>query len=431
VVNLHHTRRARAASVAVSLAGVLVLASCAETAGGGDGGGGGSSAEGVEPGASMEEYQAAFADVDPITLNTQSPSPQGSVTGANVEAYLEAITEWSDNKITFEVAYSNGIAPPTESDDALLDGRLDLAQVLPIYEPAEFPANGALIEAGFISNQSAVVGTLQSNAWPNEVAFNTPEIIQEFTDHGMQVLVPIYNSGVNALFCGEEKTSAADIEGSQVAVGGTAQGAQIEALGGASASVPYPELFESLERGVVDCSVSSLTVGVLGGFIPAAPNVVIDPDAGFALAPGAMAMSQTMWDSLPLVAQQLFWDRLDVFMDVNVDQKIWPNTADAVSQAHEAGGSVQVFDDATRETLQGVNEELLDALRGSDALDGDALVDGAQESAEKWQGIVEELGYTDEVDYDGFDEWYNPDELDADEWAQRLMEDVFNEHRPS
>jgi TRAP-type C4-dicarboxylate transport system substrate-binding protein len=431
VVRLHHNRKARVGTVAISLVSVLALASCAEEAGGGGEAASGSEAEGVEPGASMEDYQAAFADVDPITLNTQSPSPQGSVTGANVEAYLEAITEWSDGKITFEVAYSNGIAPPTEVDDALRDGRLDLGQVLPIYEPAEYPANAALIDAGFISNQSAVVGTLQSNAWPNEVAFNTPEVEQEFADHDMKVLVPIYNSGVNAFFCSEEKTSASAINGSQVAVGGTAQGKQIESLGGASASVPYTELFESLERGVVDCSVSSLTVGVLGGFIPAAPHVVIDPDAGFALAPGAMAMSQTTWDSLPLVAQQLFWDKIDVFMDVNVDAKIWPNTADAVSQAHEGGGSVKTFDDETRETLQGTNEELLEALRGTSALDGDALVDGAQEAADKWQGIVEELGYEDEVDYDGFDEWYNPDELKADEWAQRLMEDVFNEHRPS
>jgi TRAP-type C4-dicarboxylate transport system substrate-binding protein len=247
----------------------------------------------------------------------------------------------------------------------------------------------------------------------------------------MQVLVPIYNSGVNAFFCAEEKNDEASINGSQVAVGGTAQGKQIEALGGASASVPYTELFESLERGVVDCSVSSLTVGVLGGFIPAAPHVVIDPEAGFALAPGSMAMSQTMWDSLPLVAQQLFWDKIDVFMGINVDKKIWPNTADAVSQAHEAGGSVTTFDPDAEKTLQGVNDKLLDALRDTPALDGDALVDGSQEAAEKWQGIVEDLGYKDEVNYDEFDEWYNPDELDAEEWAQRLMEDVFNEHRPS
>jgi TRAP-type C4-dicarboxylate transport system substrate-binding protein len=428
---LYSNRKSRIGTVALSAVAALLLTSCAETGNGGSTGGSGSSSDGIEAGASKEDYQAAFADVDPIELNTQSPSPEGSVTGANVEAYLDAITEWSDGKITFNVTYSNGVAPPTEVDNALTDGRLDLGQVLPIYEPAEYPANAALIDAGFISNQSAVVGTLQSNSWPNEVAFDTPEIDQEFADHGMKVLVPVYNSGVNAFFCGEQKNTLDTIKGSQVAVGGTAQGSQIEALGGASASVPYTELFESLERGVVDCSVSSLTVGVLGGFISAAPNVVVDPDAGFALAPGAMAMSQTTWDSLPLVAQQLFWDRIDVFMSVNVTGKIWPNTADAVKQAHEAGGSVTTFDDDARKALQDENEKLLDALRGTTALDGDALVDGAQEAADKWQGIVEDLGYSDEVDYDGFDEWYDPDQLDAADWATKLVEDVFQPHRPS
>ena len=202
-------------SIAVAVVAALALAGCAETSAGTGGNGGG---EGVEYGAGKADFQAAFKDVEPIKLTTQSPAPKGSITGKNVEDYLNAVTDWSGGKITFDVQYANAVAPPAETDDALVDGRLDLAQVLPIYEPSEYPANAALVEATFVSDQSAVAGTLQSNAWPNEVAFDTPEILQEYGDKGIKLMVPQYNSGVNVLFCAEPRRDLESLQGMQAGV---------------------------------------------------------------------------------------------------------------------------------------------------------------------------------------------------------------------
>lgn len=254
----------------------------------------------------------------------------------------------------------------------------------------------------------------------------------EYEDHGMVPLVPVYNSGVNALLCADERTDLDGLKGMESASGGTAQSAQIEALGGSAATVAYTELFESLQRGVVDCTVSSLTVGVLGGFIPAAPNVVIDPDAGFSLAPGSMAVSKTAWEALPLVAQQLLWDRLDVFIGTNISAKIWPNTVDAVKQAKANGGAVTEFDSDAEGTMQETNQELLDQIRGTDATDGSALVDASEAAAEKWLGLIQDdLGYTDEVSYADFDTWFTDGKVDIAPFTDKLIQEVFASHRPS
>lgn len=414
--------------VALGAASAMVLAACAET-----GGGSGPGGDGVEFGATIEEYHEAFADIDPIRINTQVPAAQGAATGANFERYFEAIEEWSDGKITFEIGWANSVANPGEADDALRDGRLDLASVLPIYEPSDYPANAALIEAGFISDQSVVPGALQSNAWPNQVAFDTAEIIAEFEDNGMVPLVPIFNSGVNVLFCGSERTDLSELSGMTSASGGTAQSKQVEALGGSASSVAFPEIFESLQRGVVDCSVSSFIVGVLGGFIPEAPNVIADPEAGFAFAPGALAFSKSTWDTLPLVAQQLFWDRLDVYIESNITEKIWPVTAEAVSAVKENGGVVQAFASDARAALQAANEDLLDELREASGLDGDALVEGSLAAADEWSQIIAELGYGEfDVEYQDFDElWEGGDAIDLDAYIERLFDEVFLPHRPS
>ncbi|MCR1786268.1 TRAP transporter substrate-binding protein DctP [Nocardioides carbamazepini] len=380
----------------------------------------------------MEEYQEAFDDVSEITLLTQTPAPKGSVTGLPMERYFEAVEEWSGGKIKFDVSYSNAVAEPGEADDALTDGRLDIASVLPIYDPSEYPANAALIEAGFISDQSAIDGVLASNAWPNQVAFETDEIMQEFDDHGMVPMVPIYNSGANALFCSQARTSLGDIKGTSVGSGGQAQSAQVEALGGSPSSIPYTELYESLQRGVVDCTVASPTVAVLGGFLEAAPFVTIDPQAGFGLAPGALAFSKTTWDGLPLVAQQLLWDRLDIFVGSNVDDKIFVNNAQMADDVAKFKGGIQAFDEDARAKLQEKNEELLANLAKTEAVaDGAAFVQAMQDANDEWNATVAEYGFED-VGYAEFGAWFaqNKDSIDLTEYTAAVME-ILSEHRPS
>lgn len=419
----------RTSCAALGALSVLVLAGCAEQgpAAGGDAG------EGVGYGATESEYRAAFAQVDPIVLNTQTPAPKGSITGSYVEKYLEAVTAWSDGKITFDVAYSNAIAPPAEIDDALADGRLDLGMVLPIYEPAEYPANAALIESSFISDHSVITGTLHQNAWPLEVAYDTPEIMREFEERGAKLLLPTYTSGSNGILCSSPHRDLDALKGTQISVGGAAGVKEVEGLGAAPVSVVYTELFESLQRGVIDCSLTSLNVATLAGIVEVAPHVVIDPDAGFALAPGGMAISQATWDSLPLVAQQLMFDRMDVFIKANIVDKIWPSTVEASNQTREAGGSIEVLADDARDKLNEANDALLDKLRTNKAVgDGDAFVERVQEASDKWKKIVtDELGFENEVDYNGFGSWYSEEKLDIDPYVERVFEEIFLDHRPS
>ena len=413
---------------ATMVVGASALAGCAESGSKGSSGG-----EGVAAGASKADYQKAFEDVDQITLLTQTPAPKGSVTGLPQEEYYKAIEDWSGGKIKFDVSYSNAIAEPAEADDALNDGRLDIASVLPIYDPSEYPANAALIEGGFISDQSAINGVLSSNAWPNQVAFDTEEITKEFDDHGLVPLVPVFNSGANALFCSKPRTDLASLKGSSVGSGGQAQSAEVKALGGSPSSIPYTELYESLQRGVVDCTVSSPTVAVLGGFVESAPNVTIDPDAGFALAPGALAFSKTTWEGLPLVAQQLLWDRLDVFVKANIESKIFVNNAAMAEAVAKAGGQIAPFAEDARKVLQDENAKLLSGLASTKAFsDGDAFVKSMQDANTAWQEKVAGFGF-DDVTYSDFGAWWakNKDSIDLSAYTTAVTEEILAAHRPS
>lgn len=410
--------------VAATAATLVLVAGCAESASGGSGGSG----EGVALGASMEEYQAAFENVDDIVLYAQSPNAQGSLSGRYIEAYHAAIEEWSGDKITFDVVYSNGVADPVDTDAALADGRLDIAQVYPAYAPQEYPANTALVQSIVASDASVIEGALSANAWPLELAASNAQIQAEFEDHGMKPLAPFYFPGATALYCTEARTSLSDLENTVVAAGGASQVAQLEAIGAAPVSMGFSELYEGLQRGVTDCALASFNSAANSGIAEVAPNVSLDPQQGFAGMAGAMAMSLDTWESLPLVAQQLLIDRMDVFwadyLDVN-----WEITADASTQIQEAGGEFFGLDDDARESIQGVNEELLDEAAQAFDDPEEFLAQVADLTAE-WDDKVSELGYENEVDFDGFGEWFDSGQVDLEPIVEEMFDSIHLETRP-
>jgi TRAP-type C4-dicarboxylate transport system substrate-binding protein len=413
----------------VAAVAIVGIGASACAASGGVSGAGG---EGIEVGATMEAYQAAFEDVDPIELHAQTPAPKDSASAAHIEQYMKSLEEWSGGKITFEIAYANAIAPATEIDDALRDGRLDLGLVLPQYEPKEYPVTDALAQANILSDQGPVAGALQGNTWPAAAYFASEEAQKEFDDAGMVTLVPAYHNGASVLFCKEPRTSLADLAGVTIAVDGAAQSEQVKALGASPVTIPYTEIFESLQRGVVDCVVNSTTVAQIGGFLPEAPYATVDSGAAFAATVGTMAISKSRWESLPLIAQQLLWDRLPVFLEANFVGKLWPNIATGVEQVTAERGTFAEFGDDARAALAKANDAILDEIRQSDSFDGVKLLSLAEEEAATWRDHLATLGYSDdEVPWNGFTSWYDPNTLDLTDFVDLMYSEVYAENRPS
>src|SRR5690606_1686840 len=129
-----------------------------------------SGGDGVAFGASKEDHQAAFADIDPIELYTQSPAVKGPPVGKNFEDYFAAVEEWSDGKITFDISWANATAAPTEVDDALADGRLDVGSVMAGYEPDIYPTYSALSDTSYMGNGSPMEMVMASHGYITEIA---------------------------------------------------------------------------------------------------------------------------------------------------------------------------------------------------------------------------------------------------------------------
>lgn len=415
----------KALPCAAVVATALVVTSCAAVgtqAGGGDG---------IDFGASAQQYRDAFDDIEPIHLYAQTPGPQGSFVSDKMEIYYDAVTEWSGGKVTFEIFYANAIAGATEIDDALGDGRTDIDGFAAANQPAEYPAINTLINASFLGDMSPLAGILQSHAWLLESAYGTEEVAQEFEDNDMHLLMPSYNGGGMALLCTDETQSLDQLRGRQIAAAGRTQGAQITGLGAIPVSASYSELYESLQRGVVDCTATSIQNAVLGGYLGITPEVVIDPEAGFALTFGSVALNQNRWERLPLLVRQLLFDRLDVFLETNI-RTSWDAMVQGVHAIQDAGGTITEFAPDARERLQTVNETQLEALKASTALeDSSASLTEWSENAARWSDIVRDLGYDDTMTYPEFANFYDDDAVDLEPYVDAVFDEILLPHRPS
>ncbi len=413
------------AAVSVSL---LVLSAC-------NGDDGGVAAEAsqrsVEGGASQEDYIAALEDMAPVELTFQSVEGPDAAFSKPLQAYAEALEEWSGGKITVELVYGSAVAGPTDVDEALLDGRLDGAHFIPLFQPEEYPASDALARINTFAAQQQPLGIVHETLGNLSLALETDALTAELEDQGIKPVVPYFPITGIGLTCSSERSSLGELEGAQARGSIVAHGRQIEALGMSSVQIQFPEMFEAFERGTVDCAVTSLVTANQLGLMPAAPHWVIDDKATFASPPNVLAMNMDVWEDLPLAAQQLLHDRADVFLEEAMYAML-DDVAAAVQELREAGGTVSEFDADAREAIQAANDKLRDSVREGGAFDNPAaVVERVESTMAEWRSVVtDELGIG-EVSYDKYGDWYSRDKVDLDPVVDRLNEEILQPVRPT
>ncbi|WP_028660552.1 TRAP transporter substrate-binding protein DctP [Nocardioides insulae] len=424
-------RRSRALALVAAAAGVsLTLSACAGSAGGGsDEAGSSGSGEGFEYDAPQEDVDAVLEDLDPVTLTFQpSAASQNSVMAPAGTVFKDIVEERSGGKIKVDIVWGQAIAGWTEVNDALADGRIDVAYTLPVYEPTEFPAINDLGTSLAGLSSSPFVGEMVANAVGSEIAWDNENVLEQYEAKGLVPLNPLAASGGYYTVCSDPVETAQDWDGLQVRIASTAQAAQVENLGGTPVSMEYGETFEALQRGTVDCTLGQLVPSAEAGVFEVAPELGYTTDSSFSRSPGAYLAGST-YQELPLAYQQIIFDSMALASSGGM-QAIIGGNADAVSQAKEAGGQVAPFADDIQDEIRSYSEELTSEAVANGEIPED-IQQVIADSAEQWTTEFEGLGYTDKGETKDFDQWYDP-ETDYTAYAEAVYENgAAMEHRPS
>lgn len=421
------SKRRTVTSIAAALAAGALLVGCSpDTGGNGNGGGSG---ESLPWGSTKEEYIAAFADLDPISIVAQAPSSPESALGARDKALWDAIGEWSGGKIEIEAHYNLALATFNEIDDALRDGRIDSAGPLPTFEPQQYPVTNDIANAAVVVSSAPSIETMVLLALMNDLMYSAPEAIAEYEDNGLKPLIAHQAPGTTLMACTGPYTSLSTLAGRNLPSSNAGQTALFNAWGANPVSIQAIEAFEGLQRGVIDCNPSNPMTTQSIGVAEIAPYLVAATGASIHAGWGTMVFSTATWDSLPLLAQQLIFDlHINTYLPETV-KVVWEATGDIADMAASNGGGFVLLESDANDLVGVVAEDILADIAASTALDGEALVDRARERNEFWVNAIEELGFEADVGYDELAEW-SADHQDLSAWVDLMYSEIWESHRP-
>jgi TRAP-type transport system periplasmic protein len=180
-----------------------------------------------------------------VTLTFGHPFPPTDPIQVNVwEPWVEEIREASDGTINIEIHAGGALGPPPQVYENVVSGAQDVGWTLPGYTPGRFPIT-QIIEAPF-AFPNAVEGT--------EVAWELWEEFEEFQGEYDDVkMLALWAMDTGDLFTRDRAVrTLEDLAGLTIRSPAPLQSQALEAMGAAAVGMPAPDIYDAVERGVID-----------------------------------------------------------------------------------------------------------------------------------------------------------------------------------
>lgn len=346
---------------------------------------------GVEPGAGSAAA-GSLADMEPMTLTVPDFSAPEGTSGKALTAFMEQVEKETDGKISFDVYWSSSLMPAEEMLTGIGSGVADLGHLQTSYFPQELPVANFLNDLGSLPNPSFPLGALQGSAAAGEMFAESDALVDEFEGHNLKVL----NGGYLArysLLCTKPLEGVDAAKGTRVRTGGEVWAAEVEAMGMVAVPLPAGELYEGLQRGVVDCAAFTPSSVINFGLWDVAKYFYQVDLSGY--AGSAFAINLDTWNALPTEVQEILSDAAIQYRTTLNDltvQEYARFAADGVDAHEVVFGDPRPFDavlaDFQGEWIPNVTEGAPGGLS-----DPEGFVNEFRASLDKWETILsEDLG---------------------------------------
>lgn len=227
--------------------------------------------------------------------------------GAAMVAWEEAITEFTEGKITFENYWSASLLTATDTLPGIRDGVADIGLIIPTYYPQELPVGSWLFGLGGALSGSTVHDVAAGGAAALETVLTLDALTEEYSSHNIKVLqgtsTPAYN-----LLCNKPISSLEDAKGIRARAIGAVWSDTAEALGMTPVAIAWNEAYEGLQRNVFDCMVINPNQYVNGLILKDVAQEFV-PVTMAQLQSSTWVMNEEVWDSLPVELQNFMTEQ--------------------------------------------------------------------------------------------------------------------------
>jgi TRAP-type C4-dicarboxylate transport system substrate-binding protein len=185
---------------------------------------------------------AGAADNPTVTWNLSTWGPPRAFT-AGVEALAKHVESESGGKFTIKIHYGEELGKAVDNLDNIKLGSFEIAQICSGYHPGKNPAITVL------DLPALPLADPDVHARVHDVIYKDPVVVKEFKRWNATVFMSVLQPQSEVMGTGEPPMKMEDFKSMRVrALGGT--GDALRNLGAVPTSVPAPEVYNALERGV-------------------------------------------------------------------------------------------------------------------------------------------------------------------------------------
>lgn len=247
---------------------------------------------------------------------------------------IEEIAERSDGRILIEPYWQSSLIPADELLTATADGLADFAFLTPQYNPAELPLS-QVTSIPFVTSDLGALGSALSTLTAESEAYQN-----EWASAGVTPLA--FATAAPTMFAAKEPVTGLDwLEGKSIRAAGYAASA-VQAAGGNAVSLVVGELYESIERGLLDGYTSMIFDAVPSLSLEEVAPHIADTGIGVYTFNAIIANPQA-WDGMPEADRELIQGVIDEFGELYLEN-LAAGEDEACDVVLAAGGSVTVWD---------------------------------------------------------------------------------------
>lgn len=327
-----------------------------------------------------------------VSSDGSTPGPNDGNTTAFDQHFLEEITKRSGGKITWDKNWGGSLLTYTKALQGTREAIADLTSIPYNFNPSFFPLTNVVLDVGYVVKD--IYAGMQA---ASELIETNPHIQKEWAAVDLK---PIPTAGTpwapRGVMCRTKIASLADFRGKRVRTTSEAEGAVTAALGGTPVRMDTTEVYEALERGAIDCVMTSAAAARSQKWAEPSKWFLVIPELGV-FSCCYRAMNLKTWDSLPPETQQLI---LAVAKDswVPVGEIILSKDVEEVF-VYAAGLGVEVVRSSPEfgRPIQEANLKNRDAwlkrVKDAGNPNGEAVLADWERIADKWNKKIEAEGY--------------------------------------
>lgn len=326
-------------------------------------------------------------DGDGVQLRATNLLPPGGSQSDSIQWFMDELEKRTDGEVKTEVVYGGGLLSGTDTLPGMKQGRADAGNVVPAYFPAELPLNNINMVPITGADQSARLRALQ------DLNDNVDAFAEELEKNDL-VLIGFLPNASSAVAFNKDVNSLADVDGAKLRIPAQPQSKVWEELGAEPVFMASEEVYEAVERGIVDGVTYPMDTQVANGITDVAK--VMAPDVG-QNGGSIFALSKTAYDKLSDDSKEVVEELKDEWY-AKTDELLTKYEKDACDKFTKSGGKVVLWNEADSKKIAEAAEEIGPSVWKDEAgksVDGDTVDEVWDQFSTSLEEHTGETGYSD------------------------------------